>query len=204
MLLLNFAQVSCSFCWRKWSPELTDYNPAGAHEPNLLLERNTSRLLLLPGSILGRTGRAAPLSWSVRHFVRLLVLWFFLTGFRCFSIPRSTWRRPCALVSLCVKTSPCRARSGRDNVQNVRLFIWWAVVLSATFSEQLRRNKILKKYINKERHQTKGAQYNLKSSSYIYFLQFVSLQKKLSNFSSSYIWLNIMSLCFRCNKQSAF
>lgn len=59
---------------------LTDNNPARAHEPDLLLERDPSSRLLL-ASILGGARRAAPLPRTVRHRDVWTCVYFFICPF---------------------------------------------------------------------------------------------------------------------------
>lgn len=65
---------------------LTDNNPAGAHEPDLLLERDPSSRLLL-ASILGGPRRAAPLPRTVRHRDVWTCVCFFICPFFLFYLP---------------------------------------------------------------------------------------------------------------------
>lgn len=86
---------------------LTNNNTAGAHQPDLLLERNTSSWLLHSGTILGRSRRAAALSWAVRHLIRWTILFRFKCLFYALGVARALGvlerkRLPCA-SSLCVQ-----------------------------------------------------------------------------------------------------
>lgn len=90
-------------------PALTNNNATGAHKSDFLLERNSASRLLLGGSILGRTCRAAPLSGAVRHSDGCLLVCFLIH--RCLVnlfllLLHLTQTSTCACLASCPSVSP--------------------------------------------------------------------------------------------------